>query len=68
MVEFRLFLTKNTGEEKQYYLAGKLEYYTRESMGIQTHLPGMANYEEVIDMLNQLMDVLREIVDKWERD
>ena len=54
--------------EDDWYMVGNLGYYIREIAGVKTISPSMVSYDEAIDMLNTMVGVIKEILDKWTRE
>ena len=64
-IVFRLII--DDGEDS-FFPSGALGYWIREIAGVETLIPSMVTFDEAIDMLNIMVGVLKEILDKWERD
>ena len=54
--------------EDDWYVVGNLGYYIREIAGVETLRPSMVSYDEAIDMLNTMVGVIEEILNKWTRE
>ena len=63
-INFMLIIDTENGR----ILGGSLGYWIRELAGVETLLPSMVSYDEAIDMLNTIVGVLKEILDKWTRE